>query len=53
MKAVRIWRSLDEAGQASLVATCLERTGLIPIAAHWLAAGAGDPLTALTGATPG
>jgi SAM-dependent methyltransferase len=49
-KAVRIWRSLDEAGQASLVAIYLERSGFAAIAAHRLAGGGSDPLVAVTGA---
>ncbi len=52
-KAVHIWMSLDEAGQAGLVATYLERSGLISIVADRLADGAGDPLVVVTGATPG
>ena len=53
MKAVRIWLSLDEAGQASLVATYLERSGFSSIAAHRLTDGEGDPLAAVTGILPG
>ena len=53
MKAVRIWGALDEAGKAGLVATYLERSGFILIVAHRLDDGAGDPLVAVTGVTPG
>ena len=52
-KAVRIWRSLDEAGQAGLIATYLERSGFTTIAAHRLAGGGSDPLVAVTGVAPG
>ena len=48
MKAVRIWMSLDVAGQANLIRTYLERSGFTSIAAHVLADGkAGDPLVAV------
>ena len=53
MKAVRVWLSLDEAGQANLVATYLERSGFSSIAAHRLTDGEGDPLAAVTGILPG
>lgn len=52
-KAVRIWRSLDEAGQASLIATYLDRSGFTTVAAHRLAGGRSDPLVAVTGVAPG
>ena len=50
MKAVRIWLSLDVAGQANLISAYLERSGLISIMVHVLADGkAGDPLVVVAG----
>ena len=52
-KAVRIWLSLDAAGQASLITTYLKRSGFISIAADMLADGTGsDPLVVVTGRRP-
>ena len=49
-KAVRIWLSLDVAGQASLITTYMERSGFVAIAANMLADGtAGDPLVVVAG----
>ncbi|QXQ08575.1 class I SAM-dependent methyltransferase [Sphingosinicellaceae bacterium] len=53
MKAVRIWLSLDMAGQAGLIRTYLERTGFTAIEALVLSDGAaGDPLIVVNGSTP-
>ncbi len=54
MKAVRIWLSLDVAGQANLIHIYMGRSGFTSIAAHVLADGnAGDPLVAVVGVAPG
>lgn len=51
-KAVRIWRSLDMAGQVELVRRYMVRSGFGTVATAVLAAGgAGDPLIAVTGRT--
>lgn len=52
-KAVRVWLSLDVAGQASLISTYLERSGFVSISAEMLADGkAGDPLVVVAGMRP-
>lgn len=52
-KAVRIWLSLDVAGQASLITTYMDRSGFVGIAADMLADGtAGDPLVVVAGTRP-
>ncbi len=49
-KAVAIWRALDPAGQARLVALYLERSGFRTVEAQVLANGTtGDPLMVVTG----
>jgi hypothetical protein len=49
-KAVAVWRALDGAGHARLVALYLERAGFTDIEIHRLRDGAhGDPLTVVTG----
>lgn len=54
MKAVRIWLSLNVAGQANLIHIYMGRSGFTSIAAHVLADGnAGDPLVAVVGVAPG
>jgi SAM-dependent methyltransferase len=53
-KAVAIWRALDGAGHARLVAIYLERAGFGDIEIHRPRDGAqGDPLTVVTGRAPG
>jgi hypothetical protein len=49
-KAVAVWRALDGAGHARLVAVYLDRAGFTEIEIHRLRDGArGDPLTVVTG----
>ena len=49
-KAVEVWRALDAAGHARLVALYLERAGFGAVEARVLADGSrGDPLTVVTG----
>ena len=51
-KAVAIWRSLDMAGQARLIALYMERAGFASVDTRVLADGSrGDPLVVVTGAT--
>ena len=51
-KAVAIWRSLDMAGQARLIALYLERAGFAEVQTRVLADGSrGDPLVVVTGTT--
>jgi hypothetical protein len=53
-KAVAIWRALDMAGQAKLIALYLERAGFAAIETQVLADGArSDPLVVVTGRTTG
>lgn len=52
-KAVAIWRALDMAGQAKLIAAYLEQAGFASIDTQVLADGArSDPLVVVTGRTP-
>jgi SAM-dependent methyltransferase len=53
-KAVAIWRALDMAGQAKLIALYLERAGFATIETQVLADGSrSDPLVVVTGRTTG